>query len=112
MPPREMPAIAPMMVPATSVTAIVGAERMIEGWRAQPRGEVDLVDRHAPDQRTGKDGERQQRQDHHADRGQAMTAEAPEGFASRRESPLARRGRERGLNGRRYVGQASHTGYR
>src|SRR5213078_4678202 len=91
---------------------IVGAERVLPRRCDEPRGKIDFVDRHAPEQRPEPDGEGQRRQDHHARNRQAVAAKLSPRLEARRNAPQPWLERDGKLSGRRCVGQASHRGYR
>jgi len=100
---------------------IVGPEGMRPRRSLELRGEIDLVDRHPPYQRSQQDRGHDDRQHDQAHHGEAMTAEPAQSFAGRREArfgPRCRAGRSQycpaglRLSGKRYGGRASHTGYR
>ena len=90
------------------LTEIVGAERVLPARRAEPRGKIDFVDRHAPDEWPEQDGRRQRRQDHYARNSHAVAAKLSPRLEARRNPAPATLEPDGNVNGRRCVGQANH----
>ena len=90
---------------------IVGSQRMCPGRTLKLGGEIDIVDRHRPDERAQRDDRDQREQDAAACHGKPVAAEtAPSLLPRRRRAALTRRGRDgrRRVSGKRCGGRASH----
>ena len=105
---RERNASAVQHARQQVLAEIVGAERVLPRRRAEPRGKIDFVDRHAPDKRPEHNGRRQHRQDHHARNGHAMAAKLSPRLEAGRDAARTSLKRDGNVNDRRCVGQASH----
>ena len=110
---RERDASAIQHARQQVLAEIVGTQRMCPARPLQLRGEIDVVDLHAPYQRTERHRQDHRQQHHGARHREAMAAKAPPGLGPGRDVPrprlAQRRSRSRGVNGRRCVGRASHT---